>query len=182
MKMPSDLPGVVKSKMHGNEEWGCVLSEDDMAAPYRYVLWREWDPRKPCWMYVMLNPSKASHLRSDRSVTRCMNRAKVNGAGGIVVVNSGAYRETDSKVACAHPDPVGPHNERWVRALIPYGDIHIAAWGKAASSFGGDETMKRIFAEEGVRMYAIRQNQDGSPSHPSREGDYHRPLVPYDFS
>jgi hypothetical protein len=142
---------------------GCVLSGCGL---YRYALWRLWEPARPLWMMALLNPSTATEEEDDATITRCCVRARRGGAGGLVVVNAGAIRETDSDEACAAPDPIGPDNAAWVRALIPTCSLHIAGWGPKAARFGGDALMLDIFKESGVRLMALIRNRDGSPRHP----------------
>lgn len=142
---------------------GCVLSE---CGAYRYALWRIWEPAKPRWMMALLNPSTATEEVSDPTITRCIARAQHGGAGGLVVVNAGAIRETDSEKACKAADPIGPHNSDWTRALIPSCSLHIAGWGPKAARFGGDRMMLRVFQELGVQLFALKKNKDGSPAHP----------------
>jgi hypothetical protein len=117
-------------------------------------------------MMALLNPSTATEEEDDATITRCVTRASRAGAGGLVVVNSGAIRETDAEKACRGPDPIGPHNEAWVRALIPTCSLHIAGWGPKAGRFGGDTLIRRIFEESGVKLNALDTNKDGSPRHP----------------
>lgn len=142
---------------------GCTLSR---CGTYRYALWRIWDVSRPLWMMVLLNPSKATEEEDDPTITRCTRRAQKGGAGGLVVVNAGAIRETDSSKACASPDPIGPHNEAWVRSLIPTCSLHIAGWGPKAALFGGGDRILHIFRTLDVPLYALSFNKDGSPSHP----------------
>jgi hypothetical protein len=152
---------------------GCVLSE---CGNYRYALWRIWDLERPLWMMVLLNPSTATEEQDDPTIVRCCTRARQGGAGGLVVVNSGAIRETDSDKACAALDPIGPDNRLWVRALIPTCSLHIAGWGSKAARFGGDRLIREIFGECGVALHALRVNQDGSPGHPLYVAYDARPL------
>jgi hypothetical protein len=142
---------------------GCVLSSCEQ---YRYALWRIWETAKPLWMMALLNPSTATEEADDPTITRCSIRAQRNGAGGLVVVNAGAIRETDAEKACRAEDPVGPFNYDWIAALIPSCRLHIAGWGPKASRFSGDENLRRLFREAGVPLYALQLNQDGSPRHP----------------
>lgn len=167
MNLPTGLPGFVKvTTKDDSTEYGCVLSEDDLAASYRYALWRIWDPTKPKWLFVLLNPSTADHEENDDTIKRLMKRAKTGGSGGVVVANAGAIRETDSDAACLHEDPMGPHNEAWLRALIPTCDFYIVGYGMKARRFGGDTLVKRVFADAGVTVHALRLCQDGTPEHP----------------
>jgi hypothetical protein len=143
--------------------FGCVLST---CGTYRYALWRIWDASKPMWMMALLNPSTATEEHDDPTIARCATRATRAGAGGLVVVNCGAIRETNSEKACRAPDPIGPHNEAWIRALIPTCSMHIAGWGPKARRFGGEEIVRRAFQESGRRLHALEVNADGSPRHP----------------
>jgi hypothetical protein len=117
-------------------------------------------------MMALLNPSTATEEQDDPTITRCCNRAAKAGAGGLVVVNSGAIRETNSDKACRAADPIGPHNACWIRSLIPACAMHIAGWGPKAARFGGDKLLRRLFDEAGVQLYALQINHDGSPRHP----------------
>jgi hypothetical protein len=142
---------------------GCVLSTCGL---YRYALWRMWDTSKPLWMMALLNPSTATEEVNDPTITRCVVRAQRGGAGGLVVVNAGAIRETDAEKACRASDPIGPHNEAWIRALIPSCALHIGGWGPKAARFGGDRLLQNIFHDMGVQLFALKINVDGSPGHP----------------
>jgi hypothetical protein len=142
---------------------GCVLSTCGF---YRYALWRIWDTSKPLWMMALLNPSTATEEHDDPTITRCCTRARRGGAGGLVVVNTGAIRETDPDQACRSTDPIGSDNEAWVRALIPTCSTHVAGWGPNAARFGGDKLIREIFKESGTPLLALKINRDGSPRHP----------------
>lgn len=159
----------------GEVECGCVLSECEK---YRYVLWRIWDDTKPKWMFVLLNPSKATEAVDDPTVTRQIERAKRGGAGGIIIVNTAAIRETDSDIATRDPEPIGPHNHFWIKNMLPQCDTVIAGWGPKAARFAGGDKVMRLFEEEGVTVYALKVNKDGSPAHPLYIA-YDAELIPY---
>lgn len=161
--------------MRDGVESGCVLSPCEK---FRYVLWRTWDEAKPKWMFILLNPSTATHEEDDATISRQITRAKRHGAGGIVVVNTGAIRETDSDAACASPDPIGPNNAYWVKKMIPECDKHICGWGAKAARFGGDTLVRAIFRETETPLYALKLNADGSPQHPLYIG-YDQPLLDF---
>lgn len=152
----------IKERLDGSTA-GCVLSA---CGRYRYALWRILDRSKPFWLMALLNPSTATEEQNDPTISRCITRASRADAGGLVVVNTGAIRETNPDQACRAADPIGPHNEAWVRALIPACDMHIAGWGPNAARFGGDRQMLEIFREAQVQLHALKLNRDGSPRHP----------------
>ncbi len=163
MIVPIDPDTIVRISNIDNMECGCVLSPCEK---YRYALWRIWDQTKPFWMFVLLNPSKATESETDPTVTRQIERARRQGAGGIVITNTGAIRETDSDKAIRDADPIGPDNTYWVHSLIGMCQTHIGGWGPKAARFGGDTIVKEIFVQAGVPLMALRINKDGSPQHP----------------
>lgn len=115
---------------------------------------------------ALLNPSTATEELDDPTIKRCIVRAQRGGAGGLIVVNAGAIRETNADKACRASEPIGPDNEAWIRALIPSCAVHIGGWGPKAARFGGDRLLRKIFCEMGVQLFALKVNKDGSPGHP----------------
>lgn len=169
------LTDIKKVSHRDDTEYGCVLSQCEQ---YRYLLWRIWDDKLPKWMFIMLNPSTADHETDDATISRQIIRAKMAGAGGIVVANTGAIRETYSEKLKQHDDPIGPHNIFWLKETIPECDVHIAGWGAKARLFHGDKIVKAIFREMDIPLKALEINRDGSPKHPLYVG-YNRELVDY---
>ena len=139
---------------------GCVLSDCD---EFRIALWRIWDASKPVLGMGLLNPSKATHLETDPTVTRQCVRATRLGYGGLLIFNSDPVRETDRAVAIKRAGRCA-ENEAWVRWLATGCAAVIAGWGPDAAKFGGDKIMKRALA--GIPLMALRVNADGSPGHP----------------
>jgi hypothetical protein len=170
------MTDTVRLAKDGDVECGCVLSADEK---YRYVLWRIWDDTKPKWMFALLNPSTATEAETDPTITRQIERAKRGGAGGIIVVNTAAIRETDSDKACRDAEPIGPHNHFWVKNMLPQCETVVAGWGPKAARYNGGEKLMQLFDEEGVAVYALKINKDGSPGHPLYIG-YDAPLIPYE--
>lgn len=137
---------------------------------YRYALTRQWDADQPWVTFVMLNPSTADAFRIDPTVTRCCNRARKLGAGGLLVLNLFAVRATDPRVMRTHPDPVGRDNDRviadCVRTLAP---TVIVAWGADAMvrKTGRDDEVLHLLAGAGVIVQRIGPpTAAGHPRHP----------------
>lgn len=139
---------------------GCVLSE---CGTWRVALWRVWEPSLPIWGMGLLNPSKATHLETDPTITRQVVRAQRGGGGGLVVFNADPVRETDRAKAIRLAGRC-PDNEAWVRWLAKGCDVLIAGWGPDAAKFGGDRVMGRALS--GLPLMALIVNADGSPRHP----------------
>ncbi len=161
--IPDDAPPhiLASGTLEDGSEGGAIFSPCDV---YRYVLWRVWDHQKPIWLYGMLNPSKATHKQGDPTIDRQIKRTRINAGGGIIVVNTGALRETDRQIAINHPDPIGPDNLFWIQAAIPMAQIHVLAHGPGAAKFGGEKLFRKAF--DGIDTKALNITKDGWPGHP----------------
>lgn len=146
-----------------------VFSQDQLQQ-YRYALTRQWDPDRPWMAYVMLNPSTADADVTDPTITRCRNRARQLGAGGLVVLNLFAVRATQPADMRAHPDPVGPANDQviteYVTRLRP---TVVAAWGGdvMVTRAGRDRTVLDLLASANTVVHRIGPaTKHGHPGHP----------------
>lgn len=108
---------------------------------YRYRLWRVWDTSLPLMFFILMNPSTADETVNDPTIERQCRRAKGIGYGGLCILNCGAIRCTDSKLAWSDEDPVGPENLEVIADEIannPSG-VFVAGWGTPAAKYGADE-------------------------------------------
>jgi hypothetical protein len=129
-----------------------------------------------------MNPSTADEVKNDPTIERQCRRAKSLGFGGVVILNCGAIRETDSKKAWNIDDPVGPDNVRIIEAEIRNNPeaIFVAGWGTPAKSFGADVHILDIFRRSGTPLWCFGINKDGSPKHPLYVGYDVKPMI-YEF-
>lgn len=151
-------------KETGNPESGAVFSTCEK---YRYKLWRKWG-RGPTLFFILMNPSTADEIKNDPTIERQCRRAKMLGFGGLVILNCGAIRETDSRKAWADPEPIGPANLETIQKEIegnPSG-MFIAGWGAPARRVGADRPIIDLFERVGFPLYCLGVNSDGSPKHP----------------
>lgn len=156
-------------------ETGMVLSADKL---HRYLLWWVWDWSKPLWLYLMLNPSKATHEVEDPTVKRQAERTRRHGGGGVIVGNAGALRETDRLLALKHEDIIGPDNQYWVNYAATLADKIVVAHGPDAAKFGGDRVIQR--ATHGRPIHCLKITAGGHPGHPLYIG-YDAPLLPFEY-
>ncbi|HEY8604688.1 DUF1643 domain-containing protein [Tsuneonella suprasediminis] len=133
---------------------------------YRYLLWRIWEPSLPIWSFGMLNPSTADHLTLDATVTRCCTRAQNGGAGGLVVWNLFAWRETDPAAMKRATEPVGPENDRAIRVALENSALNIAAWGAHGTHLGREAAVRQMLAEAQTPLHTLAFTKDGHPRHP----------------
>lgn len=167
---------VVRSvKRHDGSERGAVFSLDET---FRYLLWDIWDDTLPLWAFIMMNPSKATHLVTDPTVLRQCTRTRMNGGGGTIILNAGAIRETYSQKLKTYADCIGPHNREWISAVVPICDKHICGWGQEAMRFGGAQMVAEVFNDLGIQLTCFKVNRDGTPKHPLYVGYADQP-IPY---
>jgi hypothetical protein len=139
---------------------GAILSADRR---YRYLLTREWDPTRPKFGFLCLNPSTADESIDDPTVKRCMRFAENWGGGGILISNLFAYRATDPVELLSAEDPVGPENDKWIEHAIQLASATVAAWGCNGTLLGRDAMVLARYAD---RLSCLRLTKDGHPGHP----------------
>ena len=140
---------------------------------YRYFLSRTWNTDDPVLMFIMLNPSKATVLKSDMTVTLCTNRAVIGGYGGIWVLNIFAYMATDPRGLGQAETPTDPRNDAIIRqkvGLIGERDKIVCAWGYRGRLKGRGNAVRRILREStNCPLYHLGQPdlpQESHPPHP----------------
>ena len=133
---------------------------------YRYILTRVWDPKRPTWMFAMLNPSKATENDGDNTVDRQFERARRGNAGAIVIVNAGALRETRRKIAIKHHYPANVENDNkfWIERFASCAEQIIVAHGPDAAKFGGERLLRSALGAHAFQSLHVTKN--GSPGHP----------------
>lgn len=137
---------------------------------YRWSLTRIWDSGRPLMVWVMLNPSTADGSVDDPTIRRCIGFARAWGYGGIVVVNLYALRSSDPKALWAHPDPVGPRNDAYLRRIArdPRFRLVMLAWGANAPGAREAQAM-RILTDcyaHGGQLAVLGWTRDNHPRHP----------------
>ena len=140
---------------------------------YRYWLERKWGKEAP-QVFIMLNPSTADARLDDPTITRCINFAKREGAGGLIVVNLLAFRATDPKqldlVDRMAGNGVGEENTKAIGEALLFSAIAgrpvICAWGsnKWAGLMSGRIVQRATGI--GAKLMAFHINKDGNPKHP----------------
>ncbi len=115
----------------------------------------------------MANPSTAlvvdGVFNSDPTVTRCMNYARSWGYGTLIVENVRAWRETDPKKVPPDPLAIGPDNDDAIMRSAQEGLV-VCAWGTLGGSRGLE--VSEMLRAVGVKLHALRLNDDKSPAHP----------------
>jgi hypothetical protein len=146
---------------------------------YRYLLTRRWS-REPKAVLLAMNPSTATEVQSDATITRFMRRvtawnmtgwfAPGQRYGAVSIVNVFAWRETDSKQLpkriAEGRDIVGWHNDTAITEACADAGIVICGWGQPGNLMGRGPAVMQMLRRQGIRLHALAINADGTPKHP----------------
>lgn len=143
---------------------GAIFSE---CLRYRYHLWRQWRELTASAgfvLWLMLNPSSATELVLDPTLTRCKGFTQRFGFSRFEVVNLYALRSTDPKALLAEPDPVGPSNDLVIRACMEKATVIVVGWG--AFPMAANRARRVVELAEGKQLHCLGTTKDGHPRHP----------------
>ena len=157
----------------GDEYSGASFSP---CGTYRYRLWRAWDATFPTMTIIGLNPSTADEQEDDMTIRRCINFARREGCGKLLMVNLFAFRATEPKVMMKAVDPIGPENDAALVLPLSTSKIVIAAWSIHGGHRGRDREVWGMLKNAWPVCLGITKN--GHPRHPSRIAA-DTPLVEY---
>lgn len=141
----------------------------DTDGTYRYRLSRTWgSARRVC--FVMLNPSTATAVELDPTVTRCHGYAKRWKYQQLEVVNIFALRARDPQNLYAHIEPTGngadAKNDEAILAAATDADLVICAWGTHGEHLGRGQAVRDLLTGHGIALHVLRTTKDGHPGHP----------------
>jgi hypothetical protein len=140
----------------------------DETGTYRYSLRREWDPSLPRLLYVMLNPSIASHELEDQTSRQCLFFAKKFGFGSLEVVNLYALISTDPKQLKYASDPIGTENDNYIEEAAIRAERILVAWGEKHFINQRHKVVTHHLISRGHDLYCLGTAKSGHPRHPSR--------------
>lgn len=132
---------------------------------FRYVLTREWGDPANALTFICLNPSTATHIESDPTVTRAVEFAKLWGFSAFVMLNLFAYRSTDPFLLRTQPDPAGPDNDRAIQYFARRSPRVVAAWGNHGGLRGRDAHVRVMLADVDLLCFGFSKTTS-SPLHP----------------
>ena len=143
---------------------------------YRYELVREWsmsdsisnDAKEGQVVFCMLNPSTADAVEDDRTLKRCVGFAKKWGYSRLVVVNLFAFRATYPSELMRCPDPVGESNDKYILKNAKEASLFVVGWGTKGWRLNRHNVVLDMLRSSGVVMHSLRENRDGTPTHPLR--------------
>lgn len=132
---------------------------------YRYTLSRQWTALdQPGPLFLMLNPSTASHTVDDPTIRRCVGFARDWGHHRMEVCNLFAYRSTNPRVLWDVADPVGPENDRFIVERAKAAAFVVCAWGAHPLAVKRGQVLRALLPD--VTLYALKLTREGDPNHP----------------
>ena len=131
---------------------------------YRYTLSRVWHSNKAHVLFIGLNPSTADETINDRTITRCINFAKYWGYGGMCMVNLFAYVATAPEGMLRRSNPVGIHNDKYIKEAARTAGLIIAMWGTKGTHLLRDNRVLDLLLEYDI--YCFGETKQGMPKHP----------------
>lgn len=142
----------------------------DGAGLFRYELRRTWDRKLPPMLMILLNPSTATEIENDPTITRCIKRAQSLGCGSLIILNAFAFRATDPNDMMAAADPIGPYNDNFIyRGLSEVQrkeGTALVGWGAHGAFRNRDREIRDIAFGLGMPLYCLGFTQAGQPRHP----------------
>jgi hypothetical protein len=99
---------------------------------YRYHLTRVLGGAPGAVVFIGVNPSTADATTDDATVRKWIGFTRRWGVGAMQVGNLFAYRATDVRQLGKVTDPVGPDNDRYLRALVDQATLVVPCWGSQA--------------------------------------------------
>lgn len=150
---------------------GAIFSED---RKYRYALWRVWNPNKPYLMTIGLNPSVASELKDDPTITRLQARAYKEGYGGLLMSNLYAYVSTNPDNLLNNGNAVGELTDHYIRQMVELTECQLCGWGSFKAVLERAQEVYPLLSNP----FCLGVNADGQPKHPLYVA-YDVPMIPY---
>ncbi len=131
--------------------------------PYRYSLWREWDPQYPRLLWVLLNPSTADANCDDPTLRRCLAFTRSWLFGSLEMVNLYAWRSSIPRDLARIENPVGEENDRYICEAATRAAKIVVAWGAHGALHGRDSA---VIAQLCQPLWCLGITREGHPRHP----------------
>lgn len=152
---------------------------------YRYSLTRELGGERVC-AFCGANPSVATAVKNDQTVSKDVGFATRWGCGRLVKVNAHAYiaQEPEDMYAAAKAgvDVIGPDNDAAIRAAViavrETNGLFVLASGNIIAIERVDQVLAIVREVGGVTPWCLGTNKNGTPGH-ELYLSYETPLVEY---
>ncbi|MED1125539.1 DUF1643 domain-containing protein [Bacillus atrophaeus] len=110
----------------------------------RYLLERIWDDRLPIAAVLMLNPSIAGEIKTDRTVMNVINYLIDNGFGGVRIINLFSHVSTPQSGLKSRDVFQDSINNDYIEKAIEDSCTSIIAWTRGSYTHRKEEVLKLI--------------------------------------
>lgn len=161
-------PVVVTAKVNdfdGGATYGPLALDD----PYRYHLWRRVGPGARRVLFLLLNPSTATHMVDDPTIRRCAGYAQRWGFGVLEVANIFALRSTDPRALYRNDpgfDPVGAFNDAQILEAAGRCQFTVCGWGTHGAVRSRGHQVLGILRRAKIDRRCLKKTKHGDPAHP----------------
>lgn len=133
---------------------------------YRYSFTREWDKNKKKILFILLNPSTASEIKNDATISRIETHSKNLEMGSFTVCNLFALREKNPLLLKKHKYPLGKENNNFIKINSLKADKIVCAWGNEGEYMNQSEKTKRLLLGMKQKAYVFGLTKKDNPKHP----------------
>ena len=141
---------------------------------YRYFFTPNLGYYCPVLMFIMLNPSRATELMGDLTVTLCTNRAVIDEFGALWVLNvfaqwganAGMLRQPDERIQLCNDEIIRQKVARMGRNNGR--DTIVCAWGDDGLLFNrrSDRVKEILVDAKNLPLYHLGLTNQDQPKHP----------------
>ena len=133
---------------------------------YRYSLTRTISNSSLSLLFILLNPSTATELANDSTVSRCQKRAGILGYGSFRICNLFAYRTKSPAIMKKYPEPIGPQNDHMLHDSILWATKIICAWGGHGTHLNRSREIREMIDTMGITADHLGLTKNNQPKHP----------------
>lgn len=130
----------------------------------------------PNLCFIMLNPSGATEVQTDNTVSFCTNRARDWGFGQITVVNLFTFMTPHPNLLAGHAGRDDALNDAVIRQAAEAAHCRIAAWGGDRRFRERAAHVAALLADNRLALHCLLRTRDGDPSHPRGKRADVRPI------
>lgn len=153
-----------------------VMADNNL---YRYRLTRIWDKDKEVVGVIMLNPSKATSLKTDNTIMNLINYLIEKDYGGVDIVNMYAYMCRDPKNLKFRDQSYESLNDDYIAQVAYKRNIFIIAW-RHKENIRRKREIETLLLPYTSKLRCFEDSNGKSPRHPLHISDKWK-VIPYTF-
>lgn len=133
---------------------------------HRYVLKRAWNDQGKRMMFIGLNPSTATEIVNDPTITRVIGYAKREGFGSVSICNIFSFRATLPSDLKKSGDPIGKETDNLMIREAEDSDVILLGWGNHASFMDRGKKVRELLKPFKEKTFCLGLTKSAEPKHP----------------